>query len=47
MEDKELYFAFASNFSERKMKEHGAKFLSRESAVRLRIPLQFQQQLER
>ena len=33
MEGKELYFAFASNLSERKMKERGAKFTSRESAV--------------
>lgn len=33
MEDKEIYFAFASNLSERKMKERGAKFLSRESAM--------------
>ena len=33
MQGKELYFAFASNLSERKMKERGAKFTSRESAV--------------
>jgi len=33
MEEKEIYFAFASNLSQRKMKERGAKFLSRESAV--------------
>ena len=33
MEGKELYFAFASNLSERKMKERGAKFTSRGSAV--------------
>ena len=33
MEGKELYFAFASNLSERKMKERGAKFTYRESAV--------------
>ena len=33
MEGKELYFAFASNLSERKMKERGAKVTSRESAV--------------
>ena len=33
MEGKELYFAFASNLSERKMRERGAKFTSRESAV--------------
>ena len=33
MEDKELYFGFASSLSERKMKERGAKFLSRERAV--------------
>ena len=33
MEGKELYFAFVSNLSERKMKERGAKFTSRESAV--------------
>ena len=33
MEEKELYVAFASNLSERKMKERGAKFTSRESAV--------------
>ena len=33
MEAKETYFAFASNLSERKMKERGVKFLSRERAV--------------
>ena len=33
MEGKELYFALASDLSERKMKERGAKFTSRESAV--------------
>ena len=31
MEGKEVYFAFASNLSERKMKERGAKFTSPES----------------
>ena len=33
MEGKELYFAFASNVSDRKMKQRGAKFTSRKSAV--------------
>lgn len=37
----EMYFGFASSLSERKMKERGAKFLSRESAVLPGFRLEF------
>ena len=33
MEETELYFAFGSNLSARKMRERGTRFISRESAV--------------
>ena len=33
MEQTELYFAFGSNLSERKMRERGTKFTARESAL--------------
>lgn len=41
MEEKEIYFGFASNLSERKMVERGANFLSRESAVLRGFRLEF------
>ncbi|XP_078342337.1 uncharacterized protein LOC144628153 [Oculina patagonica] len=41
MDEKEIYFGFASNLSKRKMKERGAKFLSRESAVLREFRLEF------
>ncbi|KAJ7351115.1 hypothetical protein OS493_036450 [Desmophyllum pertusum] len=41
MEEKEIYFGFASNLSERKMAERGAKFLHRESAVLRGFRLEF------
>ena len=37
----EMYFGFASSLSERKMKERGARFLSRESAVLTGFRLEF------
>ena len=37
----EMYFGFASSLSERKMKEHRARFLSRESAVLPGFRLEF------
>ena len=33
MEETEVYFAFGSNLSARKMREGGTRFISRESAV--------------
>lgn len=41
MDDKEIYFGFASSLSKRKMEERGAKFLSRESAVLRGYRLEF------
>lgn len=41
MDEKEIYFGFASSLSERKMAERGAKFLSRESAVLRGFRLEF------
>lgn len=41
MDEKEIYFGFASSLSERKMTERGAKFLSRESAVLRGFRLEF------
>lgn len=41
MDEKEIYFGFASNLSKRKMEERGAKFLSRESAVLRGFRLEF------
>ncbi|XP_022795169.1 uncharacterized protein LOC111333813 [Stylophora pistillata] len=41
MDEKEIYFGFASSLSERKMAERGAKFFSRESAVLRGFRLEF------
>lgn len=41
MDEKEIYFGFASSLSKRKMEERGAKFLSRESAVLRGYQLEF------